>query len=88
MTITLDAAPLSVQAGVSLAAALLIAGCVPFRGAAITGAPRAPQCMIGHCYECLLEVDGEPGVQACLTPVRTGMEVRRVMAPLEGAAGG
>lgn len=83
--ITLDGERLAVPAGISLAAALLIGGAVPMRASAVAGAPRAAYCMIGHCYECLVEVDGDPGVQACLTTVRAGMVVRRQMAATETA---
>jgi len=33
--------------------------------------------MMGVCFECLVEIDGRPNVQACMTPVRDGMAVRR-----------
>jgi predicted molibdopterin-dependent oxidoreductase YjgC len=33
--------------------------------------------MMGVCFECLVEVDGKPGRQACLTTVRDGMVIRR-----------
>jgi len=32
---------------------------------------------MGVCFECLIEIDGMPNRQACLTPVREGMVVRR-----------
>lgn len=61
----------------SLAAALLCAGIDVLRSSAISGEARAPHCMIGACYECLVEIDGVQGQQACLTPVRDGMRVTR-----------
>jgi predicted molibdopterin-dependent oxidoreductase YjgC len=33
--------------------------------------------MMGICFECLVEIDGKPSRQACLTTVREGMVVRR-----------
>jgi D-hydroxyproline dehydrogenase subunit gamma len=68
--------PLSVPRGISVAAALLHAGVQRFRASAVTGAPRAPYCMMGVCFECLVEIDGEPSRQACLVTVREGMLVR------------
>jgi predicted molibdopterin-dependent oxidoreductase YjgC len=68
---------MSVPAGVSVAAALLLKGGEPFRTTPVSHAPRAPYCMMGVCFECLVEVDGKPSRQACLTPVREGMIVRR-----------
>jgi D-hydroxyproline dehydrogenase subunit gamma len=52
-------------------------GAEPFRTTPVTEAPRAPYCMMGVCFECLVEVDGKPSRQACLTTVRDGMVIRR-----------
>ena len=38
--------------------------------------PRGLFCVSGNCPNCLVEVDGEPSVRSCVTPVRDGMEVR------------
>ena len=67
---------LSVPAGISVAAALLQAGVQRFRASPVSGAPRAPYCMMGVCFECLVEIDGEPSRQACLVLTREGMKVR------------
>jgi predicted molibdopterin-dependent oxidoreductase YjgC len=77
ITIYLDGQPIQAAAGDSVAAALLAAGVTSFRTCAVTGEPRAPYCMIGNCYECLVEIDGWPDRQACLVPVAPGMRVRR-----------
>lgn len=71
-----DGRPLQVPAGRSVAAALLLAGVQHFRRSAVSGEPRAPYCMMGVCFECLVEIDGVPSRQACLVPVREGMQVR------------
>ncbi|GLU31610.1 (2Fe-2S)-binding protein [Trinickia caryophylli] len=75
-TIELDGAVLTVPAGCSVAAALLAAGVTRFRTTPVTGAARAPYCMMGACFECLMEIDGEPNRQACLVEVRDGMSIR------------
>ncbi|MEQ8291224.1 MAG: (2Fe-2S)-binding protein [Roseovarius sp.] len=62
--------------GANLAAALLAAGVQVFRHTAVSGAPRAPFCMMGACFECLVEIDGVVR-QACMTDVREGMEISR-----------
>ena len=67
---------ITAREGDTLAAALLIAGVVPFRHTAISGAPRAPLCLMGVCFECLVEVDGAQNVQSCMVPVQAGMTVR------------
>ncbi|HTZ38422.1 MAG TPA: (2Fe-2S)-binding protein [Stellaceae bacterium] len=76
----LDGAPCAAAAGDSVAAALLAAGIAEFSAAPRHGAPRGPYCMIGQCYGCLVEIDGMPYRQACLTPVAEGMQVRRMTA--------
>ncbi len=69
---TVPAAP-----GDTVAAALLAAGLMPFRIEPVEGAPRAPWCMIGNCFECLVEIDGRANRQACMVTVREGMHIRR-----------
>lgn len=67
---------ITAREGDTLAAALLAAGVVPFRHTAVSGAPRAPLCLMGVCFECLVEVDGVPNVQSCMVSVQVGMTVR------------
>jgi len=38
--------------------------------------PRGVLCAAGRCPNCLVEVDGQPNVRACVTPIRDGMRVR------------
>ena len=64
------------QRGEPVAAALLASGVHVFRTSPLSNSPRAPLCMIGNCFECLLEIDGEPNRQACRARVRDGMHVR------------
>jgi hypothetical protein len=59
-----------------VAAALLAAGVSRFRSTPVSGAPRAPYCMMGVCFDCLLEIDGVANRQACLVQVRPGMKIR------------
>ena len=64
------------RAGDSVAAAVLAAGLGPTRTTPVSGSPRAPYCMMGVCFECLMEIDGQPNTQGCMTPVADGMKVR------------
>jgi predicted molibdopterin-dependent oxidoreductase YjgC len=32
--------------------------------------------MMGVCFECLVEIDGSPNHQACMTTVRDGMSIK------------
>lgn len=76
VNITFNGEPRRVPAGVSVAAALLGTGEMRLRASPVSGAPRAPYCMMGVCFECLVEVDGVPNRQGCLVPVQDGMQVR------------
>ncbi|MCP5287579.1 MAG: (2Fe-2S)-binding protein [Burkholderiaceae bacterium] len=77
VTLHFEDRALSARAGDSVAVALLEGGCVPLRSTPVTGAPRAPMCLMGVCFDCLVEIDGRPNVQACMVEVREGMRVRR-----------
>lgn len=61
--------------GISLAAALLAHSGGPTRKT-VNGNERTAFCMMGVCFDCLVEVDGKPNTQSCMTPVRDGMVVK------------
>jgi D-hydroxyproline dehydrogenase subunit gamma len=63
--------------GDSVAAALLAAGLRGMRATPVSGAPRAPWCMMGVCFDCLMDIDGVASRQACMVTVAEGMQVRR-----------
>ena len=63
------------RAGDSVAAALLASGRDHCRTTAVTGAQRAPYCMMGVCFDCLVSIDGVANRQGCLVPVREGMRI-------------
>lgn len=69
--------PLPARPGDTVAAALLAAGHWRFRTTAVSGAARGPFCMMGVCFDCLVEIDGVANRQACMIEVRDGMQVRR-----------
>jgi glycine/D-amino acid oxidase-like deaminating enzyme len=62
--------------GESIAAALTEAGHTSF-GWRRSGAPRGLYCCMGVCQDCLMTVDGQRGVRACMATVADGMEVQR-----------
>ena len=66
-----------VPASFSAAAAVLAAQPGATRTTPISGTPRAPYCMMGVCFECLMEIDGVPNQQGCLVPVAQGMKINR-----------
>jgi NADH dehydrogenase/NADH:ubiquinone oxidoreductase subunit G len=76
VSVTVDGNPVSVPAGASVAAVLLLAGAIPSRTNPVSHAPRAPYCMMGVCFECLVEIDGIPERQACMIAAADGMRIR------------
>lgn len=77
VTLHIDGVPVPAQPGETVAAVLLRQDEAWTRESPISGARRAPYCMMGVCFECLAEVDGQSSTQTCLTIVRDGMAVRR-----------
>jgi predicted molibdopterin-dependent oxidoreductase YjgC len=75
VTLRVDGRPVAAREGQSVAAALLAAGVASFGGRSGAGAPLAPWCLMGVCFGCLCRIDGRRGAQACLEPVRDGLEV-------------
>lgn len=71
-----------VPSGISAAAAyLLTQEQWGVRQTPVTGENRAPLCMMGVCFECLMEINGEANQQGCLVTVEEGMRI----APQQGA---
>lgn len=77
ITVSVDGQPVRVREGDSAAATVLAAGLLPSRTTPVSGSGRAPYCMMGVCFECLLEIDGVENVQGCMTLVSPGMAIRR-----------
>ncbi|MES0824980.1 (2Fe-2S)-binding protein [Ruegeria sp. SCP11] len=71
---------LQLPEGSNLAAAMLAAGVGTFRYTPVSGAPRAPFCMMGACFDCLVDVDGVTR-QACMLEVTEGL---RLSMPRKG----
>ena len=69
--------------GANLAAALLAAGVDTFRQTAHRGVGRGPYCMMGACFDCLVEVDGVSR-QACMMQVSEGLNIRPARRLREG----
>jgi len=76
IAVTFNGHPLQLPVGSSVAAALLAAGVKRFRNSPVSGDGRAPYCMMGACFECLLEIDGVPNRQGCLVSLEAGMCIR------------
>ena len=82
--ITVDGQVQDVPEGISVAAAVLGHAHIGHTSThPVDHSPRAPYCLMGVCFECLMESDGEANVQSCLVPVREGMVVNRQTPPVE-----
>ena len=77
VTLRIDDVEVAAQPGDTVAAVILRQKEIWTRESPISGARRAPYCMMGVCFECLAEVDGQSSTQTCLTIVSEGMQVRR-----------
>ncbi len=80
--VSLDSQSVLLPGGMNLAAALLGSGEIISRVSPTSKKPCSPHCLMGVCYECLMEIDGI-NRQACMTKVTQGMVIRRHLgAPL------
>ena len=77
VSIEFDGQTLQANEGETVAAALLRQTHLTFRTTPVTGKSRGPFCMMGVCFDCLVEIDGAPNKQACMTYVEDGMRVKR-----------
>lgn len=75
-----DGMQLELPDGANLAAALLGAGVTVFRHTPVSAAPRAPFCMMGACFDCLVEIGGVVQ-QACMLEVTEGLRISRPQQP-------
>ena len=86
VTIHIGDVAVAAEAGETVAAVLLRQAEPWSRVSPVSGAPRAPYCMMGVCFDCLVEIEGLGAVQACLVQVSEGMRVRRLSARRELAS--
>jgi sarcosine oxidase subunit alpha len=75
LSVTIDGRPFRARVGDTVAATLLVAGVGHSRTTPVSGAARAPYCMMGACFDCLVTVDGVGNRQACLLTVQEGMSI-------------
>jgi D-hydroxyproline dehydrogenase subunit gamma len=73
--VTVDGQPMALPEGEMLAAALLAAGVLTFHHSALASASRGPFCVMGSCFQCIVEIDGRRHQRACQMRVRTGMAI-------------
>jgi len=73
ITVAINGSSVVVPAGVTVAAAMALAG-VPCRTSA-TGEPRGALCAMGICFECRARIDGVPHWRSCQILCSAGMQV-------------
>ena len=76
VTFRYDGTALTAPAGFTIAAALLRNGIMAWRITRRRGEPRGLFCGIGHCHDCLVDVNGNAAVRACQVVVRDQDDVR------------
>lgn len=74
ITVHFNGEPLRVTSNISVAAALLSHDIQSLRQTLKSQSPRGPFCMMGACFECLVQIDGVTR-QACMTIVEEGLEI-------------
>ena len=75
VTLIIEGKEIAAMQGDTVAAAMLAAG---FRHTRITSVKeklRAPYCMMGICFDCLVEINSIPNQKACQVLVQEGMRV-------------
>ena len=77
ITITVDGQKVEACLGEPLVATILASNLPVTRLSIVSGSNRAPYCMMGVCFECLVEVNGVAYQQACMLRVEEGMVVKR-----------
>ena len=82
ISIRVDGEQLTGVEGQSIAGVLLASGRLDWRVTSIDGRPRGVFCGIGVCFDCLVTVNDEPDVRACLQRAVHGDVVARQHDPL------
>jgi predicted molibdopterin-dependent oxidoreductase YjgC len=83
LTFLFDGVAIEACEGDTVAAALTAAGIRNLRSTTVSGSPRGIYCMMGACFDCLVQIDGQSNRQACMIEVREGLDVRRQLGAAE-----
>ena len=75
LTVSVDGEPAEAYPGETVATLLLALGRQTLRHTDHLHAPRGLFCGMGVCFDCLVTVDGQANVRACMTPVQAGMTI-------------
>jgi predicted molibdopterin-dependent oxidoreductase YjgC len=77
VTMSIDGVSVRAEVGESVAAVLLRNEPFHARESPTGCGKRAPYCLMGICFECLVIVDGTTTVRACTVVARDGMRIER-----------
>jgi predicted molibdopterin-dependent oxidoreductase YjgC len=77
ITIYFEGRALSVSTDHNVATALLEAGINNFRETTPNNESRGPYCMMGLCFDCLMNINGADNQQSCTIQVYDGMKIKR-----------
>jgi len=75
VVVMVDGERVQAYLGETVATVLLAMGRLAFRHTERGQAPRGVFCGMGVCFDCLVTIDGQPNLRACVTPVQPGMVV-------------
>jgi sarcosine oxidase subunit alpha len=75
ITLFFDGRRIRARGGDTIAGAIVGSGIDVLSRSIKYGRPRGYRCGRGRCVHCLVEVNGEPNVRACVTPARDGDRV-------------
>jgi len=73
--VTLNGQSIRVTQGISVAAMVLTQGLRCTRETPVSNSKRAPFCMMGVCYDCLMVIDDKANQRACSVMVKDGMTI-------------
>ncbi|MGE4569978.1 MAG: (2Fe-2S)-binding protein [Gammaproteobacteria bacterium] len=77
ITIYFEGEKLIVSKDHNVATALLEAGINGFRKTTLNNENRGPYCMMGVCFDCLININDVDNQQSCTTQVSDGMKIKR-----------
>ncbi|MGO9974998.1 MAG: 2Fe-2S iron-sulfur cluster-binding protein [Solirubrobacteraceae bacterium] len=80
ITFTFDGEPVEGLQGDTIGSALYATGRRTFSRSFKYHRRRGLMCCAGNCPNCIVEVDGAPGIRACTEPLRSGMRVAHLNA--------
>jgi sarcosine oxidase subunit alpha len=80
LSFTFDGKPVTALRGDTIGSALFAAGRRTFSRSFKYHRRRGLMCCAGSCPNCMVAVDGAPGVRACTEPVREGIKVEHLNA--------